>query len=763
MRNKISMIAALMLFVQLMVFGFGDSKVEAAAAVNKQFKVSPGVDYKNITVKNSSGNQTINTLEVNLNDSYTSLEVGIPNPINKTATTISAANANSFDGHRVVGAINGSFFDMTTKMPLYLLSKNNQIINGGIISQEKDKYVSEPIAFGILGNGNAEIDHYNFNTTLTYKDQSFTLSGLNRMRDSDEAIIYTSSHENGYTNTNSYGMEYIITSDSSIRQPLQFGDVLSGKVTAIRKYGDKTNTLIPKNGFVLSLNGSKWLDPLQGMGVGDSVQVKLSIDSKWQNSKYMMASGPMLVKDGKVAMTMDPNSYRAKERTSRTAVAIDKTKKKVFFVTVDGKQPGYSTGMNLTEFAQYLVSLGADRALNLDGGGSTAMGIRNYGSNQVSLVNRPSDGRERYISSTLQAISTAPIGQPAFMRISQKTAGKVLAGSSVDITTNYVLDQFYNPLSIDPSKITFSVSNSVGMINGSRFTAKQAGQATVTGKYGNASRGLTVTVVDSIDKFSISHSSLKLSAGQTKVLSTAGLDSAGKPIIYDKSQVKWSVSGDIGTITQDGKFTAGKNTAKGKIIATAGKSTASIPVEIAGVAPAPVPGEFTDVNSQYWAYKEIMYLSNNGIISGYPSGEFKPGDKLTRAHAAILLQRALKLDTANVKDPGFSDVSPDHRYYPIIAAVQNAGIMGGKEGNIFDPEGNLTRAQMAAILQNAYQLKGMPEKDFADVKPEYWAYEAIGSLAYNNITTGYPDNTFKPGNTVTRAQYSAFLYRIINE
>ncbi|MFP3339096.1 phosphodiester glycosidase family protein, partial [Micrococcus sp. SIMBA_131] len=89
---------------------------------------------------------------------------------------------------------------------------------------------------------------------------------------------------------------------------------------------------------------------------------------------------------------------------------MDSTGNRVFFVTVDGRQPGYSTGMNLKEFANYLVGLGANYALNLDGGGSTTMVTRKVGDELASLTNSPSDGFERSVSAILQAVSTAPQG-----------------------------------------------------------------------------------------------------------------------------------------------------------------------------------------------------------------------------------------------------------------------------------------------------------------------------------------------------------------
>jgi exopolysaccharide biosynthesis protein len=85
----------------------------------------------------------------------------------------------------------------------------------------------------------------------------------------------------------------------------------------------------------------------------------------------------------------------------RSAVAFEG--KKVWLVTVDGRQPKYSVGTNNDEFAQFLLDLGARNALNLDGGGSTTFVIRKDG--QPLIVNRPSDGRERAVANALLVIA----------------------------------------------------------------------------------------------------------------------------------------------------------------------------------------------------------------------------------------------------------------------------------------------------------------------------------------------------------------------
>jgi len=127
---------------------------------------------------------------------------------------------------------------------------------------------------------------------------------------------------------------------------------------------------------------------------------------------------------------MNTSSARAKQVTSRSAIAISKDKKSVHFVTVDGAN---KKGMNMTQFADYLVSLGVDRALNLDGGGSTTMGVRNYGSNSVVLANKPSAGSQRQVSAILEAISTAPTSNPNSINLTRSNVGTMLVGAKPSI------------------------------------------------------------------------------------------------------------------------------------------------------------------------------------------------------------------------------------------------------------------------------------------------------------------------------------------
>jgi hypothetical protein len=907
--------------VAALIFSYIPGKEIKAASlpgkIQEQTQVSQGVVYSKATYQTSS-NQSMNILDINLADPFTKVEVGIPSPLNKLMTTTARANLPRTDGSRVVGAMNGSFFE--SRMPMYLIAKDNALYNSGIISTGTDKYVSEPIAFGVTADGKAEIDHFQLNNRIQFKNQNYPISGINRIRNNEELIIYTSSHEGGFTNTNHYGTELIVVTDQAqLNEPLKFGDQLTGTVQQIRAYGNTTNTKIPPNAFVVSFNGKLWNDRMQGYKIGDKISISLAVDSKWMNAQFMLASGPMLVKDSKVFMTIDENSSRAREVTARSAVAIDSSKNRVFFVTVDGRQPGFSSGMSLKQFANYLVELGADRAINMDGGGSTTLSSRVHGQNQVSLRNSPSDGSERSVSTILQAISTAPLGIATHVKAHRKQQGKLLVGSTLDVGVNFVLDQYFNSLNVNPAEVKVSVPSGIATVNGTKITGSKKGDGKIVVQYGNAKQELNLSVVDSIHSFQLDKDNLAMQLGQTHTFSLSALDESGQPLIFNKNLVQWSLTGDIGTIAQDGTLITTKN-GSGVVTAKYGTSTVTAKVSVSDapvlvddfenganwsvstaranatitsvVKPEPVKnglsslkldydfsvGEsgiaaayvnakeqlavdgppvklglwvfgdgknhwlrgkisdgagathtinftdegklnwvgwryveakvpstavapikvqqiylaesiaekqgtgtiyldklqavyldtyqepmFNDINAKFWAKTEIEYLASRDIITGYPEGNFKPESKLSRAHAAVLLARALKLDTQNVTDISYVDVPKTHPYYAQIAAVVNYQIMSGKGEGKFDPEGNLTRAQMAAILVKAYSLTGTYEKGFKDVPKDYWAGKQIHALAASGITTGYPDGTFKPGATVTRVQYSAFLYRILTK
>lgn len=168
---------------------------------------------------------------------------------------------------------------------------------------------------------------------------------------------------------------------------------------------------------------------------------------------------------------------------------------------------------------------------------------------------------------------------------------------------------------------------------------------------------------------------------------------------------------------------------------------------------------FKDVTRNHTLKTEIDYLVEREIIKGYPDGSFKPNVNVTRAQVAVLLTRALGLNTSKVKNPNYQDVPVTHSYYKEIAATHNAGIF--QYAQKFNPDATISRGTMAIILQRAFHLKGSDAYHFTDVTENTDGYKAIFAVANNSITRGYRDGTFKPNVTLTRAHFSAFLARAL--
>ena len=141
--------------------------------------------------------------------------------------------------------------------------------------------------------------------------------------------------------------------------------------------------------------------------------------------------GATLVKDGKIVA--NNNSQRA----SRTAVGITKTGKVVLMV-MDGRQEPWSCGGDYGEIAQVMLEAGCVHAINLDGGGSTTYVAKQPGAEALDVVNRPSDGVQRSVSTSLIVVSTAPSSTAFDHAVLDAEADYLTVNTSLQLTAKGV-------------------------------------------------------------------------------------------------------------------------------------------------------------------------------------------------------------------------------------------------------------------------------------------------------------------------------------
>jgi len=113
-----------------------------------------------------------------------------------------------------------------------------------------------------------------------------------------------------------------------------------------------------------------------------------------------------------------------------------------------------------------------------------------------------------------------------------------------------------------------------------------------------------------------------------------------------------------------------------------------------------------------------------------------------------------------IMDTPFQDVTTTDWFHGAVQYVLDNKIMNGTSATTFDPQGGLTRAMVATIL---YRLADSPEvtepSAFTDVPADQWYTDAVAWAAENGIVTGYPDGTFNPMASISRAELATMLYR----
>lgn len=178
--------------------------------------------------------------------------------------------------------------------------------------------------------------------------------------------------------------------------------------------------------------------------------------------------------------------------------------------------------------------------------------------------------------------------------------------------------------------------------------------------------------------------------------------------------------------------------------------------------------QFPDVKEDHDFYDAVMNLTERGIIKGFPDGEFKPSNSITRGQAAKILAMVLDLDIENVEDPGFSDVTKTDEYYGPIAALAKAGIIIGYTNDDgikeFKPAITLTRSQMAKIIVKGFEFEEeeLTDDRFEDVKVDDEFANYVQTLLTHEITVGTTDTTFSPATNVSRSQLALFVTRAEN-
>ena len=722
-------------------------------------------------------------------------------------------------GYKVIAGINGDIFDTSSGTAKGLVIHDGNIVTGG--------YGSDRV-FAITKDGRATIEPANLNysllCTIEYQEAVSSASAIMVPVTKEITVTEAAIGEDGQPIIGEDGLpvinerietvtEYVeqqttetvyetVTKDKQLN--IGFFNVPHGGANALhvynRHYGSSTkttgvnaeavievedvqfkvngtvkgvvksvgantaNTAIGDNQIVLStVQGSETYNYISMLKIGSEIQINITDpnESNLINAKEAVGIYYSLVENGRnvtVGATINP----------RTAIGV-KSDGTLVLLEVDGRQSAVSKGLGLSDLADMMIDLGCEYAVNLDGGGSSVMYARKPGENSTATrLSSPSEGSERKVANAIILAYKAGGSSSEAKHLSVVPSNLLaMPGASINLNA-YASNANYEPARLSGS-VSYSVSGDGNpQISGNVLKAGTVtGTNTVTARSGSAFGTKAVTVVnDVIIKPSVSK--LNVEAGETRDINVSayyGSANVNVPVACDDSLFSFSCDENIGTIDENGVFTAVIGNAEtGKIRVSYGANVVSIDVKVGANIIV-----FADTGD-HWAKEYIGRLAGLGYLAGMGENRFEPDSSLTRAQFVAMLA---KIDGAAVTesavqlatDAAFTDVHADDWFAPYVAWGVEKGITNGMGDGTFAPNSQITREQMAVMLLKYSSSIGfmLPQTvtlpTFTDQSSiSDWSINYVFTAAGAGILSGFDTGEFKPQGSATRAQAAKVIY-----
>jgi len=279
-----------------------------------------------------------------------------------------------------LAAINGDF---------YALEGNTYQGDPRGLHIMRGELVSGPIprtCFWLDENGSPQLGEVAARFFITWANGEKSAFGLNEERSGADPVLYTSAIGDSTRTYN--GVEFVLEKAGQRNWlPLRAGENLSAKIRKIHRGGD---TAIEPGTMVLSFHNLSQDAGAAAAKAGDVITISTATQPSLKGVRTALGGGPILVHNGKAA---PGRALKSGERHPRSAIGWNE--KEFFFVEVDGRQRGFSVGMNVPELANFMAKLGCTEAMNLDGGGSAELWLKGR------IMNSPCFGRERHTATAL--------------------------------------------------------------------------------------------------------------------------------------------------------------------------------------------------------------------------------------------------------------------------------------------------------------------------------------------------------------------------
>lgn len=493
-------------------------------------EVADGITHSTYERLDELGRNHIDVLKVDL--SRTTVKYLDSGQVAGVATLTEMAGAGDVDA-----AVNGDFFDINNSgAPL-----GAGVEFGEVVTSPNENHQDAAV---ITTDGLGMITKLLLDGTATINgEQQLALAGLNMLDiRSNRVAVYD--HQWG-----DYPLLQAIDGDPA-HLAVRVG--ADGKVAAVGEDLSADGVAIAEGEHLLVARGAEAVTRLSVLRVGDTVEIAVGVtDDVDRIAAAIGGNWAMLVVDGEPMVAPD-GSYDAFRDSlhPRTAIGFGNEGATMYLVTVDGRQT-QSRGMTLPELGRLMVELGATEAMNLDGGGSTTMVVRDAGAIDTDVVNSPSDGAERSDSNGLGVVSNASDGVLSGINLSlagvARNADRLFPGLHRTVLAKphdaggRPVDADVKFLSSDRKVLTVDDSGLV--------TAVAPGTAEVIAKSQGVESRTTITVLGEIQSLHVTPNVVQLSAqGERQALTVTGVDAQGFVAPVDPTDIEITGGGEDFTL-----------------------------------------------------------------------------------------------------------------------------------------------------------------------------------------------------------------------
>lgn len=442
--------------------------------------IAPGVQYDHGRIVTTAGSQAVNIVEVDLSNPAISLESSLSNDriAGLERTTTQAVNR-SFDGHRVVAAINGDVWAGTSNFM-------EQAPNGLYVEAGELVTVAPGprLTFGVGPDGRPMLGEPRVGVTLgTSLGTQFVINRVNQLRRPSEVVLYTPRFADR-TSSAATGIDIVI---GGLGLPLRTSGNWTGFVATVRPAEGAWP--IDPGTVILTAPATS---PLTALVPGEPVTLTTSVTAGWESIQHAVGGREWIVRDG--AANISPRPASADQLHARSAIGLT-ADGRLILATVDGGRSGWSVGMRLPELAELMLSRGAVNAINLDGGGSTALAIRHAGTSGPVLANRPSGTSERGVTNSIQVVSNVPTG-PLSALVVQPGILSLYRNGTARFAFKAV-DAGYNAVPLTSGQVSWSLTAPIGTVDAAGgFVATSPGTGQVVATANGVTGAATITVLD---------------------------------------------------------------------------------------------------------------------------------------------------------------------------------------------------------------------------------------------------------------------------